>query len=159
MATITKNRSKLRQFGGFTPYGNLSLLPFVVRTSAAGALIDSDSTAAIASGDKLDLGPLPEGFRLSDSIVTVTTGLSASVTGNLGFEYEDGVDSAEVPQNASYFGSALNINTAAVLRKVTTTAPVILPKPARLILTTGGAANAKASEVHIHILGELTGPR
>lgn len=46
-----------------------------------------------------------------------------------------------------------------MLRKTATTAPVVLPKEARLILTTGGAANAKASQIDVRIAGELTGPR
>ena len=159
MATITKNRSKLRQFGGFTPYGNLSVLPFQVKTNAAGALIDADSTDAIASGDKLDLGPLPAGASLDEVIVTVSTPMTASVTGKLGFEYEDGADSADVPQNDAYFFAATSMASAAIVRKTATTAPVVLPKNARLILTTGGAANAKASQIDIRVIGELTGAK
>jgi hypothetical protein len=36
---------------------------------------------------------------------------------------------------------------------------VTLPKPAKLILTTGGAANAKASQLDVLVIGELTGAR
>ena len=79
MATITKTRSKLRQFGA-APFGNTSTLYFQVKTNASGALIDSDSIAAIASGDKLDLGPLPAGMSLDDVTVTISTVMTASVT-------------------------------------------------------------------------------
>lgn len=75
MATITKNRSKLRQFGS-APYGNLSILNYQIKTNASGALLDSNSTAAIASGDKLDLGPLPEGMSLDEArIIEAATDL------------------------------------------------------------------------------------
>lgn len=158
MATITKNRSKLRQFGS-APYGNLSILNYQIKTNASGALLDSNSTAAIASGDKLDLGPLPEGMSLDEAIVTVSTAMTASVTGKLGFEYEDGVDSAEVPQDDDYFFAATTLAAAAILRKANTAAPVVLPKPARLILTTGGAANAKVSQIDVRVIGELVGAR
>ena len=36
---------------------------------------------------------------------------------------------------------------------------VILPKTANLILTTAGAANAKAAQVDIFVVGELTGAK
>lgn len=156
MATITKTRSKLRQFGA-APFGNTSTLYYQIKTNASGALIDSNSIAAIASGDKLDLGPLPAGMSLDDVTVTISTVMTASVTGKLGFEYEDGVDSAAVPQDDDYFFAATTMATAAILRKANTTAPVVLPKPARLILTTAGAANAKASQIDVRVVGEMTG--
>lgn len=157
MATITKSRAGLYQFGGLSPFGNLTILSFLAATNSAGALINSDSTAAIASGDKLDLGPLPAGMCLSDVIATVSTAMTADVTGKLGFEYEDGEDSTDVPQDDDYFFAATSLAAAVILRKTNTTAPVVLPKDARLILTTGGAANAKASKIDIQVIGELTG--
>ena len=158
MATITKSRAKLRQFGA-TPYGNLSSLPFRVTTNASGAVSDSDSTSAVASGDKIDLGPLPAGMTLYDAVATISTAWTASVTGKLGFEYEDGVDDTSVPQDDDYFFAATSLATAAIVRKTNTTAPVVLPKAARLILTTGGATNAKASQIDIFVVGELTGAK
>jgi hypothetical protein len=84
--------------------------------------------------------------------------LTASVTGSLGFAYEDGVDSAEVPQDAAYFGSGLALATAARVR-ATGSKLAVLPKPARLILTTAGAANAKASDIAVLVFGEQVGPK
>lgn len=153
MATILKNRGGSRQFGG-APYGNLSALAFRLVTNASGAAIESNSTAAIASGDKINLGELPGGMRLDDVIATISTAMTASVTGKLGFEYSDGVDSTEVPQDDDYFFAPTTLAAAAILRKSNTTAPVTLPKAANLILTTGGAANAKASQVDIVVVGE-----
>lgn len=75
--------------------------------------------------------------------------MTASVTGNLGFEYVDGVASTAVPADAEYFGAALALNATGRLRNATTKVPVVLPKDAWLVLTTGGAANAKAARVDV----------
>lgn len=159
MAKITRKTASQPQYGGFAPYGNLTALYYQVATNATGAVIESDSTAAVASGDVIDLGPIPAGMRLDDVLITVSTAMSAAVTGKLGFVYSDGVDRADVPQNDAFFGTGYALSAAAVLRKTATTAPIRLPKEARLILTTGGAANAKASQIDVRLVGELTGPR
>lgn len=159
MPTIKLNQFRSRQFGGVSPFGNLTTLPFKLATAANGSAVDANSTAAIALGDKVVLGELPAGMCLQDYLATVSTGFTAALTANIGFEYADGVDDATVPQNASYFGAAVALNTAGVYRKATTTAPVILPKTANLILTTAGAANAKAAQVDIFVVGELTGAK
>lgn len=159
MAKITRAVALNNYFGGAAPYGNLSALAYHVQTNASGAVINSDSTAAVASGDVVDLGPLPAGMRLDDVIATISTAWTASVTGKLGFAYADGVDSTDVPQNDAYFFAATSLASAAIIRKTATTAPVTLPKEARLILTTGGAANAKASRTDVRVIGELAGPR
>ena len=159
MAKITRKTASQPQYGGFAPYGNLTALYYQVATNATGAVIESDSTAAVASGDVIDLGPIPTGMRLDDVLITVSTAMSAAVTGKLGFVYSDGVDRADVPQNDAFFGAGYALSAAAVLRKTATTAPIRLPKEARLILTTGGAANAKASQIDVRLVGELTGPR
>lgn len=156
MATITKSQYQKRGFGD-VPYGNLSHIAAQLKTSASGAALQSDTTAAIASGDKVKLVLLPAGMTLIDSLMLVSTGFTASVTAKLGFEYADGVDSTAVPQDDDYFGTGVAINTAGVYRKTATTAPVTLPKDAWLILTTGGAANAKAAQADIFVIGELTG--
>jgi hypothetical protein len=158
MTTVKLNQFRTRQFHN-APYGNESTLKYTVKTDATGAAVDADSSAALGIGDKLVIGPLQEGMRLDDSSVIVSTAMTAAVTGSLGFEYEDGVDSAEVPQNASYFGAGLALNAAGRLRNATSNAPVVLPKPANLILTIAGAANAKASQLDILVKGELTGAR
>ena len=157
MATITKKKVlNQKQFGG-TPYGNKTSLEFNLVTNAIGAFADSDVATGIQSGDKVRLGVLPAGFRPDDSQVIVSDAFSASVTANLGFEYVDGVDSAAVPQSATYFGTGLVLNAVGRLRNATTAAPVTLPKDAYLILTTAGAANAKVAVLDINIEGVLTG--
>ena len=158
MATIKKKPNGYGQFGGFSPFGNSTTLLFALATNATGAVIDSDSTAAVASGDVIDLGELPEGMRLDDAQILIKTGMTATVTGSLGFKYSDGVDVTAVPQDAAYFISAGDMATAGRLR-ANTGKLATLPKPARLILTTGVAANAKASDIKVIVSGELKGPR
>ena len=157
MATVSLKSTLKRQFGN-TPYGNLSVLSFALATLAGGAAADSDSTAAIAAGDVIDLGPLPEGLRLDDAQIIVTTGMTATITGSLGFKYEDGTDSTEAPQDAAYFGSGIDL-AAAGRKRATGTKLLTLPKPARLILTTAVAANAKASDLKVLVYGEQVGAR
>ena len=158
MATVTLKQVQKRQFGGFTPYGNVTALLFALATAANGSAVGSDSAAALAAGDVVDLGPLPEGMRLDDASVFVTTGMTATITGSLGFKYEDGQDSTAVPQDAAYFGTGIDL-AAAGRKRATGSKLVTLPKPARLILTTAVAANAKASDIKVLVTGELTGPR
>ena len=148
MATITK-KSNPRVNVGATPWGNAHGLQYTLATAANGSAIGADSSAAIASGDKVRLGRIPAGSTLLDSVVTVSTGFTALVTGDIGFEYVDGVDSTAVPQDADYFGAAVALNTAGVYRKSTTTAPVTLPKDAWLTITTAGATNAKAARADV----------
>jgi len=157
MANVTLKNLSLRQFGN-VPYGNVTNLVFALATNAAGAAVNSDSAAAIGIGDVIDLGPLPEGLRLDDASVFVTTGMTATITGKLGFKYEDGVDSTAVPQDDVYFGTGIDL-AAAGRKRATGSKLVTLPKPARLILTTAVAANAKVSDIKVLVSGEQVGPR
>lgn len=148
MATITKKPNPRLQVG-VTPWGNAHGLQYTLQTASNGGAVGADTSAAIASGDKVRLGVIPAGSTLLDSQVVISTAMTALVTGNVGFEYVDGVDSTSVPQDAAYFGTALELHTAARLRNATTNAPVTLPKDAWLTLTTGGAANANAARVDV----------
>ena len=159
MATIKKLGLGLQQFGGFTPYGNLTTMRATLETAAAGGAIGADSSAALGIGDVVALEKLPAGMVLEDAQVIVSTGMTASVTGSLGFVYADGVDSAEAPQDAAYFGAGLNLAAAARLRAATAKAPVKLAKNALLVLTIAGAANAKASRIDVIVHGERMGPK
>ena len=158
MATVKINRQGKRQFGSTVPYGNLTSLAFALATIASGAADNSNSTTALGIGDVVDLGLLPEGMRLEDASILVTTGMTATITGSLGFVYEDGVDDTTVPQDAAYFGTGFTIATAGRYR-ATGSKLVTLPKPARLILTTAVAANAKVSDIKVLVTGELKGFR
>ena len=156
MAKINLSQSIHNNLGS-TPYGNLTALHFVLETNSTGAALNSNSTSAIAIGDVVVLGTLPAGFKLLDSQVVVKTAMTASVTGNLGFAYVDGVGATATPQDDDYFGAALVLSSAARLRNVTANSAVILPKDANLTLTTAGAANAKASRVEVTVYGIVQG--
>jgi len=157
MATITKKKIlNQSQFGG-TPYGNKAVLKYNLTTNAVGAFVDSDTATGIALGDVVRLGVLPAGMNIYDSQVIVSDAFTALVTANLGFAYVDGVDSASVPQSATYFGSGLVLNAVGRLRNATTNAPITLPKDAYLIATTAGAANAAAGIADVFVEGILTG--
>ena len=145
MATITQKNHNARNNVGATPWGNANGLHYTLQTAANGSVVGGDSAAAVASGDKVRIGVIPGGSNLLDSLAVVSVGMTATITGNLGFEYVDGVNDTKVPQDDDYFGAALNLATAARLRNATTNAPVTLPKDAYLILTTAAATNAKAS--------------
>lgn len=149
MGTISKKSTDNGVQLGNTPWGNLTALRYTIKTAANGSVINSDSAAAPAVNDVVNLGHLPSGFRFVDSQVNVVTGMTATLTGDLGFAYKDGVDDTAIPQDADYFGAGLNLATAARLRNATTNAPVTLPKDAYLILTTAAANNAKASRIDV----------
>jgi hypothetical protein len=160
MANITlKGSSQRPRFGGSPPYGNASVFSFSLKTGATGAVLDSDATAALAVGDKVTLGYLPEGFVPYDALLVVGTAFTASNTADLGFEYADGVDSAEVPQNAAAFFAAQAVSAATKVRSGVAWTPAPLPKEAKLIYTHKGAANAKAAAATLLLIGELTGPK
>ena len=157
MATITQKFNPRLNVGA-TPWGNAHGLKYTLETNTAGAAIGSDSTAAIASGDKVRIGVIPAGTSLLDSLAILSVAMTASVTGKIGFEYVDGVDSTSVPQDDDYFLAAgQSLATAARLRNATTNAAVTLPKDAWLILTTAGAANAKASKLDFIVFGASEG--
>ena len=158
MATIKLKNLGDKQFGGFTPYGNVTTIRATLQTNATGAAINSDSAAAIGVGDVVVLEKLPEGFLLEDAQVIVSTPMTATATGSLGFIYADGVDSTDVPQDAAYFGTGLNAATAGRIRTAGTKAPVRLAKEAYLVWTQAGAANAKASRIDVIVHGERMGP-
>lgn len=169
MATISSKAGLQQRIFGGTPYGNRTVHKYSAETNATGALVGGDSIAAIASGDKVRLGKIPVGFELHDALVIVSTAFTAAVTGKLGFEYVDGVDDTQdaataqsrpyVPQDDDYFGAAFALNAAGRYRAANTgVRPVTLPKDAFLILTTGGANNAKVAALDILIEGVDRGP-
>jgi hypothetical protein len=155
MATINTLK-KGGQFGQ-TPYGNQSTYRFALATNASGAPLDTDSTAALAVGDKVILGKLPAGLIPTDSTVIVSAAFTASTTASLGFEYADGVDDPDSPQDSAYFGTGLALSAAGRLRNATTKALKRLTKEALLTLTWAGAANAKAGALEVVIDGESVG--
>jgi len=158
MATITVTKPLAAPAYGGTPYGNMLRRQFVLETNAAGVLLGGDSNAAIGITDKVRLGILPAGTRLDDALAVISDAFTATITGDLGFEYVDGVDDATVPQDADYFFADLAAATAARTRMTVANKPVTLPKDAYLIWTNQVAAHASAGRADFFIDGEDRGP-
>lgn len=159
MATIKKQDLGRNQFGGFTPDGNVTTYRATLETLATGAVKNSNSTAAAAIGDVIVLEFLPQGMVLEDAQTIVSTTLTALVKADLGFIYADGVDSTDVPQDAAYFNTAIDLATAGRVRAASAKAPVKLAKDAFLVMTLSGANNAKAGRVDVIVHGERMGPK
>ena len=130
MARINVVGGDTNQFGGFSPYGNLTVLRFGYDTNRIGAVISSDTQTAVVAGDKVYVGTVPQGFVFVSAVGT-----------KLGFEYADGVNDADVPQGA---------DIATALLKP-------LPKLANVYIT-AVAAITGATKVRAAITGELQGP-
>jgi hypothetical protein len=158
MATL--NRKKILTeggFGGITPYGNVLALQFALETTAAGILVNGDSNsvgAAIGIGDKVRIGVIPAGTRISDALAIVSNAFTATSTAKVGFEYVDGVDVPAVPQNDSYFFAALAINAQGRTRANNLAVrPVVLPKDAYVIVTNQVAAQAEVGALDLIVDG------
>lgn len=158
MATVTIIKPLATPAFGGAPYGNHLRRHFVLETNAAGAALGSDSSAAIGATDKVRLGLLPAGTRLDDALAVVSDAFTATITGDLGFEYVDGVDDAAVPQDADYFFADLNAAATGRTRMTVANKPVTLPKDAFLIWTNQVAAHASVGRADFFIDGEDRGP-
>lgn len=160
MATVTKKKVLTEaQFGG-TPYGNKTVLAFAFATSAAGVYTAGDKATAIATGDKVRIGVLPAGMRLDTALAIVSDAFTATTTGKIGFEYVDGVDDTDVPQDDDYFFAALDLAAAGRTPAANTAVrPVTLPKDAYLILTNQVADQAAAGQLDLLVDGVLQGAK
>lgn len=159
MATINKKRVLTEQQFGGTPYGNRTALPFSFETNAAGKYVNSDTPGtAVGIGDKVRIGVLPSGMRIDDALAIVSNAFTATATGKIGFEYVDGIDDANVPQDDDYFFAALPYNAVGRTRANNTAVrPVTLPKDAYLILTNQTAALAEVGQLDMVVEGVLCG--
>jgi hypothetical protein len=160
MATITKKRVLTEQQFGGVPYGNRTSLPFSFETSAAGKYVNSDTPgSAVGIGDKVRIGVLPAGMRIEDALAVLSNAFTATSTFKIGFEYVDGVDSTEVPQDDDYFFAALATTVGRTRANNTAVRPVTLPKDAYLILTNQVAAQAEAGQLDLVVEGVLNGAK
>ena len=128
---------------------------------AAAISLASVCTPALADTYQLPAAPLASTLTQIASQAGIVLSIDPALTvGKLGFAYTDGVDSTEVPQDDDYFfGTAtLTLQTAGTYRKVTSTAPVRLPKDANLVLISSGAAHASEGVADFRITGVLGGP-
>lgn len=161
MATITKKRVLTEQQFGGAPYGNRTSLAFSFETSATGRYVNSDTPGtAVAIADKVRIGVLPAGMRIEDALAIVSDAFTALATAKIGFEYVDGVDSTEVPQDDDYFFAALAYNAVGRTRANNLAVrPVTLPKDAYLTLVNAGAALAEAGQLDLLVEGVLLGAK
>lgn len=146
------------QFGGFTPYGNLTTLRYLLETNATGVPKNSNDSAALAINDVVKLEyPLPAGFVVEDLQLIVSDHFGALVTADVGFTYADGVDDATYPQDAAAFGATLALSAVARLRTTSAKALFALPKDAHIVVTIKGAAVAEAGKLQVIVHGERLG--
>lgn len=146
------------QFGGVTPYGNLTTLRYLLETNAIGAPLNSQQVTALQINDVVQFEyPLPAGLVVEDLQVIVSDHFGASVTCDVGFAYADGVDDASLPQSASAWGSGLALSAVARLRTTSANKLHPLPKDAYLTLTVKGAAVAQVGVAQVVVHGERLG--
>lgn len=159
MSTATI-KNLLQNFVGIsgTPYGNGVNVLASLTTNSSGVATLSDLTTNLVTGTVVRFGLLPAGLRLEDALAIVSDAFTASETIKLGFQYVDGVDSADVPQDDDYFFAALALDAAGRTRANNTgVAPVVLAKDAYLIGTVAGANTAAAGRLDVLVFGEQVG--
>jgi len=157
MADIKKNYiDTVSQFGG-VPYGNTTTLEFDMNTTS-GVVDDSNVATAVQIDDVIEIGVLPAGFRIMDALIIISAVYTASSTFTIGFAYVDGVDDANVPEDADYFTADLAADSAArTPADNTAVAPIELPKAAYLTIDNGVAAQATTGAVTVLVQGILRG--
>ena len=143
---------------GNRPFGNDAVYRFPVETGATGILQRSrDATAALAVNDVIYAGRLQAGMVPDTMKAIVSNHFGAGVTASFGFAYADGVDSAELPQSATYFGTGIVLSAAAEVPVPIKAKLAALPKDAYLTITVTGAAISKAGYMDVVVRGEQTG--
>lgn len=159
MTTVTKNSLRDdKQASAGAPYGNDSIHRYSLVTNASGLMTDSDQTTALVQTNKVRFGILPGGKRLDDALAIVSDLFTAAVTLKLGFEYADGTDSTDVPQDDDYFFAALALSATGRTRANNLAVrPVVLPKDAYLIGTIAGADVNAAGVLDVLVYGEVIG--
>lgn len=146
------------QFGGFTPYGNLTTLRYKLETGATGVPLDSNAAAALAINDVVRFQyPLPAGLLVEDVQLVVSDAFDASVTADVGFLYADGDDVTWAPQDADGYFAAQALSSLGRFRTSSSAKLFALPKDAHLVVTIKGAAVASAGRLEIIVNGERLG--
>lgn len=157
MAKLTIDGAGNSRYGN-KPDGNDAVYRFVVETGATGILLRSrEATVALAVNDVLKIGRLQAGMVPDTMKAIVSNHFGAGVTASFGFAYADGVDSAELPQSATYFGTGIVLSAVGDIPVPIKSKLVALPKDAWLTMTITGAAVAEAGYMDVVIRGEQTG--
>lgn len=147
------------QFGGFTPYGNLTTLRYTLQTKADGAPVNANADAApLVINDVVRFQhPLPAGFVVEDLQTIVSDAFGAGVTADIGFAYADGEDDAAYPQSATAFGAGVSLAAIARIRTSAGGKLFSLPKDAYITLTVKGADIEEVGTLQLVIHGERLG--
>ena len=95
------------------------------------------------------------GFDTMKAIVSDHFG--AGVTASFGFAYADGVDSAEMPQSATYYGAGIVLSAAGEIPIPIKAKLQALPKDAFLTMTVTGAGVAQSAYADVVVRGEQAG--
>ena len=157
MAKLKIDGSSRARFGN-KPFGNEAVHRPTLATGATGILLNSrDATAALAVNDEIKTGLLQAGLVADTVKIVVSTAFGAGVKCSLGFAYADGLDSAELPQDAAYFGTGIDISAVGEIAVPLKKKLLPLPKDAYLVLTITGAAVAQAAYADVVVKGELLG--
>ena len=157
MAKLTIDGAGNSRYGN-RPFGNDAVYRFVVETGATGILLRSrEATVALAVNDELKIGRLQAGMVPDTMKAVVSNHFGAGVTASFGFAYADGVDSAELPQSATYFGTGIVLSAVGDIPVPIKAKLAALPKDAWLTMTITGAAVAEAGYADVVIRGEQTG--
>ena len=157
MAKLTIDGAGNSRYGN-RPFGNDAVYRFVVETGATGILLRSrEATVALAVNDELKIGRLQAGMVPDTMKAVVSNHFGAGVTASFGFAYADGVDSAELPQSATYFGTGIVLSAVGDIPVPIKAKLAALPKDAWLTMTITGAAVAKAAFADVIVKGELLG--
>ena len=157
MAKLTIDGAGNSRYGN-RPFGNDAVYRFVVETGATGILLRSrEATVPLAINDELKIGRLQAGMVPDTMKAIVSNHFGTGVTASFGFAYADGVDSAELPQSATYFGSGILLSAVGEIPVPIKAKLAPLPKDAYLTITITGAAVAEAGYMDVVIRGEQTG--
>ena len=157
MAKLTINGAGNSRYGN-RPFGNDAVYRFVVETGATGILQHSrDAKVALAINDVLYIGRLQGGMVPDTMKAIVSNHFGAGVTASFGFAYADGVDSADLPQSATYFGSGIVLSAVGEIPVPIKAKLAALPKDAYLTMTITGANVAEAGYMDVVVRGEQTG--
>ena len=157
MAKLTIDGAGNSRYGN-RPFGNDAVYRFVVETGATGILLRSrEATVALAVNDVLKIGRLQAGMVPDTMKAVVSNHFGAGVTASFGFAYADGVDSAELPQSATYFGTGIVLSAVGDIPVPIKAKLAALPKDAYLTITVTGAAISEAGYMDVVVRGEQTG--
>lgn len=160
MSTITKKKILQPDTGPFggAPYGNKTTFRFNLTLNSSGVLVASDDATAVVIDDIIRFGVLPKGFQIHDAKIIISTAAGQVATADIGFAYVDGVDSADVPQDADYFTATLALN--APIRKAMdnlAVTPIRLEKDAYVVMLVEAFNITSAMVVDIIIDGIAEG--